>query len=167
MKKIQYPLLRSSYIVNEEKDCVKVRNGSAESVLLQHINVKKIGYSDSLPSIQRDKNKIDAYYWLAKNRHIILMTYIEALMLIPYFDKYEINEIKGKRLFISCEIWHSLACIGGFTKKEMKDKINEVINAIELNNMIYYFIENGIIHTRPAILGDSEYIYNLNKNKNI
>lgn len=138
-------LIKSDYEVFTRKECTKVRNGSKASLLLQQINVLKCCLANDVASYTRVD--IERLEYLQKNRHIIRMTNLEFLLLVPYANKYQnlIDRAKGKRIIVSAEIWYSQVSATGFKKEEMTQKIDEVILAIEQNHLFEYVTINGLV----------------------
>lgn len=136
--------VKSDYEVLPFDHCVKIRNGSRASLILQDINKRKVCLANDIATFTTKDTT--ALNFLQKNRHCIRMTESEFLLLVPYANRYQpvVDRAKGRRLIVSCEIWHSQASLGGFSRKEMQDKINEVIDTIENAHLFEYVFSNGI-----------------------
>ena len=149
----KYPFIKSDYDVLPVNECSKVRNGTQQSRLLQEINVRKVCLSSDVAQFM--KSDVENLNWLQRNRHIIRMTEIEFLMLVPFANKYQtvLDRSKGKRMIVSCEIWHSMVSTGGLTKQEMQAKIDEVIQTVENAHLFLYTEKDGIVtKTKHEIL---------------
>lgn len=143
--------VKSDYDVRPRKDCEKIRNGSKASLLVQRINVLKCCLAADVSRF--DKDSVERLNFLQRNRHIMRMTEAEFIMLVPYANHYQklLERAKGKRIIVTCEIWYSMSSLNGYTKQEMFDKVDEIIENLVNNNLYKYTDIEGVI-TKEKIL---------------